>query len=249
MRDIVGDRHRCGRTQRRLPALLRIPAPHHPGRRTRHHRVVGDLSAHDGTRRDHDVAAEPGPREDHRSGADPASGPDHHRLHARPLLADRLVGIVVTVVGGGDVDIRTAVGVRADRHRCVGDDMAPPAQHHTVAQGEDGFRSQIEIGHQAGRERHLLADDAVVAQLDPRLPEHGALREGQPGPRADTSEPEPPGVPRGDRPGLLHPGPDAVDGAGRDEAPPEGQGGEHVPVLRHPLTVVGPPGGVPRDRL
>jgi hypothetical protein len=200
--------------------------------------MVGDLTPYDRARRDHHIAAEARAGQDHRSRPQPATGTDRNLFGARPLLADRLVRVVVTVVGRGDVHVRTAVRVRADRHSRVGDDMAAAPQDDSVAQRQNRIGAQVEAGHHPRGQRDLLADDAVVAELDPGLTEDRALRKGEPGAGAEPPETQPPRLLHGDSARFLHPAPPAVDG-GRDDAPPPGgERCERVSVLRHPHTVV-----------
>lgn len=206
--------------QRWLPAVLGGPSAYDPGGRPRHHGMVRHRAPDHGTGGDHDVPSDPRPRQDHRAGPDPAARPDLHRLHPRPLLADGLVGIVVGVIGGRHVDIRPEVAVAADADRGVGDDVAAAPEHDSVADAQDRLRAEVQVRHQTGGQGDLLADDAVGADMDPRLTEHRAQRKGQAAVRAQRAEAEAPRALGRDRAGALHPGPARVDGTLYEAAPP-----------------------------
>ena len=85
---------------------------------------------------------------------------------------------------------------------------------------QDRIGSEIEVGHQTGGQGDLLADDAVRPQVDPRLTEHRAEREGEPGARAHRAEAEASGALGGDGTRALHPGPARVDSTLDQTAPP-----------------------------
>ncbi len=102
--------------------------------------------------------------------------------------------------------------------------MAAPPQDDAVAEGEDGVGAEVEVRHHARRQGHVLGDDAVLADLDPRVAEDGPLREGEPGAGPDAAEAVRAGALGRDGGGLPHPVHAPVDGARNGPAPPGSEG-------------------------
>jgi hypothetical protein len=98
--------------------------------------------------------------------------------------------------------------------------MAAAPQHDPVADAQDRLRTEVQVGHEPRGQGHLLADDAVRADLDPRLPEHRAQRKRQPAVLTQRAEAEAPRVLGGDGARALHPGPARVHGTLDETAPP-----------------------------
>ena len=80
-------------------------------------RVVREVAGHDRAGADDDVPADRDAAEHDRAVTEPRPDADAHRARRRELPADRLVGILVAVVGVGDVHVMTGPHVVADLDR------------------------------------------------------------------------------------------------------------------------------------
>ncbi len=233
------------------PARSGDVAPHDPGRHSRHHTVVGEGAAYDRPGPHHDVPAQHGAGQDHDTGPEPAAVADDDRHVVGPLHVDHLVGVLVTVVLIGDVDVRTGLHVTADLDREVTHDVAAPADHGAVTDPDDGVGHHLLARHHAGGQAHVRADEGVLTDADPLLAEDGARRERQAAAPAEGAEPVGQPVTRSGGAVAGHPVPTGVDDRVEEAVPtgtqvprrvghrtrrdrrPGGDAGEHRIRRRH----------------
>src|SRR4029077_9232604 len=97
-------------------------------------------------RRDNHVPADAGARQDDRPRAQPRARADADRAVDRELAADRDVRVFIAVVLVGYVDVRAGPHVVPERYRLVRDDVAAPADHAPVADGQDGQLEEVLAG-------------------------------------------------------------------------------------------------------
>src|SRR5690606_6514567 len=103
--------------------------------------------------------------------------------------------------------------VVADLDRLVPDDVAAAADRAARPDPDDRIGAEVLAGDHAGRQGDALADEGVVADLDPLLAEDRTDREGDAGALAEPAEAVPGGVLRADGPGRAYGGPPLVDQA------------------------------------
>ena len=173
--------------------------------------MVGEGATDNGAGAHHHVPSETRPRQHHDAGAEPAPVTDMHGDITRPLGVHHGIGVRISVVLVGDVDVWPGVDVVTDLEVEVADDVAAAADHAAITDTHHRIGDHLLSRNHPRRDAHIWTHQRVGANADPALTEDGAGREGQAAARPKGPKAAGELVTGPHRTVLAHPSPGAVN--------------------------------------